>query len=189
MSGVPMTSFLVVLVQARLDVTHRVVAEVTGQPAGEARQTGQRCDLEARLVFLDEVQRIGDFLCGLACRRGQRDLFAAHREARFGGQADEGITPEAFATLHRFQQIGERFIGELEIQRQRRVEIGEGLDRPAGCGCSLAGQVAWNSCSVMGDSIKTSLVIFDDDGRTQRPVMRDHHRQLVVFGERSLCVM
>ena len=121
------TSGLCVLCQRVLDVAHRVVAEVAGQAAGEARQAGQRRDLEARQVFLDEVQRIGDFLGGLAGRRGQRDLLAAHRDARFGRQADEGVASEALAALHRFQQVGKRLVGELEIQRQRRVEVGEGF--------------------------------------------------------------
>ncbi len=126
-SGVPIASFFCCFGEARLDVTHRVVAEVTRQSAGETRQAGQRCDLETSLVFLDVVQRIGDLLCGLTSSCSQRDLLAAHRDACFGRQADEGIAPETLAALHRFQQVGKRFVGELQIQRQRRVEIGEGL--------------------------------------------------------------
>ena len=114
--------------QARLDVAHRVVAEVARQPAAEARQAGQRRHLEARLVVADEVQRIVGFVRGLAVWRWVSvTLLAAHRDAGLGGQADEGIAPEAFAALHRFQQVGIRLVGELEIQRQRRVEIGEGF--------------------------------------------------------------
>ena len=86
MSGVPMTSVLGRFGQPRLDVTHRVVAEVTRQSAGKARQARERRDLEACLVFLDVVQRIGDFLCGLAGSCDQRDLFAAHRDARAAGR-------------------------------------------------------------------------------------------------------
>ncbi len=32
-------------------------------------------------------------------------------------------------------------------------------------------------------------MIFDNNGRTRRPVIRNHHRQQVVFEKRSLCVM
>ncbi len=126
--------------QARLDIAHRVVAEVTGQAAGEARQAGQRRDLEAGLILADEIQRIVRFLGGFAGGSGQRDLLAAHRDARLGRQADEGITPEAFAALHRFQQVGERFVGELEIERQRRVEVGEGLRDQRDAVVALAGK-------------------------------------------------
>jgi hypothetical protein len=32
-------------------------------------------------------------------------------------------------------------------------------------------------------------MIFDNDGRTRRPVIQNHHRQQVVFEKRSLYVM
>jgi hypothetical protein len=57
----------------------------------------------------------------------QRDQRAAYRDAGIGGQADEGITPEALAALDGFKQIGKRLVGQLEIQRQWRIEIGKGL--------------------------------------------------------------
>src|SRR5690242_2262511 len=43
------------------------------------------------------------------------------------GQADKRITPEALPALHRLQQIGKRPVGKLEINGERRVEIGKGL--------------------------------------------------------------
>ncbi len=52
--------------QARLDIAYRVIAEIARQPAAEARQAGQRGDLEARLVFADEIQRIVDFVRGFS---------------------------------------------------------------------------------------------------------------------------
>jgi hypothetical protein len=52
---------------------------------------------------------------------------AVHADAGAGRQADEGVAPEALATLHRLQQIGERLVGELEIHRQRRIEVRQQL--------------------------------------------------------------
>ena len=44
--------------QARLDVAHRVVAEVAGEAAAEARQPGPQRDAEALLVGGDEIERV-----------------------------------------------------------------------------------------------------------------------------------
>mgnify|MGYP003347578405 CR=1 FL=1 len=57
------------------------------------------------------------------------DAFAtAHFEPRTRGEPDEGVAAEALAADHGFEQIGVRPVGELEIDRQRRVEIGESLE-------------------------------------------------------------
>ena len=44
--------------EPRLDVAHRVVAEVAGEAAAEARQAGPERDLEAGLPGGDEVERV-----------------------------------------------------------------------------------------------------------------------------------
>ena len=58
MSGVPSVVRFLRLRQLRLDVAHRVVAEVADEAAAEARQAGARRQLEARLILADEGQRV-----------------------------------------------------------------------------------------------------------------------------------
>ena len=114
-----------------LHVTHGVVAKVTHQSTAKTWQLGggvERRDLELRQIFFDGIQRISHRLLPCffaACEL--RALVAAHFETRFRGQANERVTPEAFTTNHGFEQIGIGLVGELEINRQRGVEIGEGL--------------------------------------------------------------
>ena len=49
-------------------------------------------------------------------------------QQRFGRQADERITPEAFTTHHRFEQEAVACAaGQFEVQRQRRLQVGKGL--------------------------------------------------------------
>ena len=43
------------------------------------------------------------------------------------GQANNGITPEAFAPLDGFKQIGMRAVGQFQIDRQRGIEIRQDL--------------------------------------------------------------
>ena len=124
------------LLQLLLDVAHRVVAEVAGQAAAEARQAGPQRHLEALLVGRDEVQRVAarclDHLA-VGDDLGQR-LGAEAAGAQQGArrQADEAVAAEALAAHHRFQQeavaaavLG---VGQLEIEGQRGFEVGEGLD-------------------------------------------------------------
>ena len=115
--------------KARLDIAHRVVAEAADQPAAETRQAGQGRHLEALEISVDERQRIARVgALGDAVARQYQDGPAAHVDARGRGEPDEGIAAEALAALHRFEQIGIGLVGQLEIDRQRRIEIGEGLE-------------------------------------------------------------
>ena len=90
--------------QAGLDVAHRVVAEIARQAAAETRHAGAQRDLEARLVLLDECQRVAVMgfadLAVAAPRCGARGWITARR------QADERIAAEALAAHHRFHQAG-----------------------------------------------------------------------------------
>jgi len=43
------------------------------------------------------------------------------------GEPDEGIAAETLAADHRLEQVRVRAVGELEIDRERGIEIGEGL--------------------------------------------------------------
>ena len=70
MSARPGVGGLAVCASLRLDVAHDVVAEDAGEPAAEARQSGQRRRVEALAVRLDERERIA--LERLDARRRRR---------------------------------------------------------------------------------------------------------------------
>jgi hypothetical protein len=114
--------------QARLDVAHRVVAEVARQAAAEARQAGPQRDLETLLVGGDEVQRVA--LEGLDDLAVGDDLGAEARGTQQAacGQADEGIAPEALAPHDRLEQEAEgAAAGELQVQRERGFQVRQRL--------------------------------------------------------------
>ena len=111
-----------------LDVAHRLVAEIAGQAAAEARQPRAKRGLEARLISRDEVQRVA--FVGLDHLAVGDDLAAQTRgtQQRARRQPDEGIAPEALTPHHRFQQEAVASAArELQVQRQRRLQVGEGL--------------------------------------------------------------
>ena len=113
-----------------LDETHGVVTKRANQTAAKARQAGQIRDLEAGHEFADIGHRIGMIAAfGDAVAVEQQDAAVFDANAGAGGEADERITTEALATVHRFQQIGIRFVGQLEINRERCIEIGKGFQR------------------------------------------------------------
>ncbi len=92
MSGVPSVSGVRLrLRELRLDVAHRVVAEVAGQAAAKARQPGPQRDLEALLVGGDEVERIAVVRSRRPRRRSRPRCRteAARAQQRARRQADE----------------------------------------------------------------------------------------------------
>jgi hypothetical protein len=116
--------------ESGFDVAHRVVAEGADQAAAEARQAGQVGHLEARHELGNEAHRVAVVASlGDAVAAEHHDRALDHRDARAGSQADEGIAAEALAALHRFEQVGVGVVGQLEVDRQRRVEVGEGFER------------------------------------------------------------
>src|SRR5262249_45086751 len=114
--------------QLAFDIAHGVVTEEADQSAAKARQTRtQRC-LEAGLASADEFQRI----LVLACLKQLvvaifGTVAPADFEARVSRQSDERIAAEALTALHRFEQVGPGTVGELEVDRQRCIEVGESL--------------------------------------------------------------
>ncbi len=111
-----------------LDIADGVVAEIADQAAAETRQAGLRGRLEARLILPDVLQRVVGSRAALELGVFELAAFvAAHLEPRFSGQPDERIAAEALAADHRFEQVGVRLIGELEVDRQRSIEVGEGF--------------------------------------------------------------
>ncbi len=111
-----------------LDVPHGVVAEIAGEPAAESRQPGLRRRPEAAQELAEERERVAfmaldDAACILDF--GERP---AHAQPHLGGQADERVAAEALAAHDRFEQERVALLRELQVQRQRRVEVGERLE-------------------------------------------------------------
>ncbi len=114
--------------QAPLDVAHAVVAEVADQPAVEARQAGQGRHVVARLELLDEGQRIGALVAlGFHAVDAHPRLVAVDAQHRARRQADDRVAAPFLAALHRFEQVGVGRVGQLQVDRQRGVEVGEGF--------------------------------------------------------------
>ena len=113
-----------------LDIAHHVVAEVADQPAGEARQARQIGHPVAVDEVLHEAERVGRLaVLDLDLVTQHADVVATHDDARLRRQAENGVAAPALAALHRFEQIGVRRVGQLEIGGQRRVEVGQRLAR------------------------------------------------------------
>lgn len=116
------------LAQAFLDITHAVITEVTHQAAIEAWQTSNGRHVVARLEFFDEGQRVlrlvgFDFDSVV----GHADVVIMHPQHSAARQADDRITAPLFPALHRFEQVGVRLVGQFQIDRQRRIEVGQGF--------------------------------------------------------------
>jgi hypothetical protein len=70
------------------------------------------------------LERLDDLAVGL-----DFDLRAARAQQCLRRQADERIAAEALAADDRLEQVCVRLVRQLQVQRQRRVEVGECLDR------------------------------------------------------------
>jgi hypothetical protein len=160
--------------ELRFDVAHRVVAEIADQSAREARQAGNVRHLEARHEFREVGHRVGVLAAfGDAVAGEQQNRRAGHGDARRRGEPDERVAAEALAALHRFEQIRVRAIGELEIDRQRGVEIGEGLEGDGDAVVALLGQTV-EIGFVHGDrrraaSMRLSTIASAESPRTSCP--------------------
>ncbi len=125
-------------------MAHGVVAEVAGQAAAEARQAGAQRHLEAGLVLLDEVERIAVEGFDHFAVLDDFGALAAGAHQGVGRQADEGEAAEALAAHDRLQQegvlAGVLGLGQLEVERQRGLEIGEGLGDERNAVVALVGQ-------------------------------------------------
>jgi len=42
-----------------------------------------------------------------------------------GREADDGVAAETLAAFHRFQQVGVRGVGEFQVDREWRVQVGQ----------------------------------------------------------------
>src|SRR5260221_12775516 len=94
------------LPEAPLDVAHRVVAEITGEPASEAQGPGGWRGAKRLEVAVDEFERIVDhFLLVAAAIARDRDLAARDFEALAGGEPHDRVAPEARAADDRVQEV------------------------------------------------------------------------------------
>jgi hypothetical protein len=76
----------------------------------------------------DEVQRVALVRLDHLPVGDDLGLEAAGAQQRARGQADEAVPAEALAAHHRFEQEAVLAAArQLEVQRQRRFEVGKGL--------------------------------------------------------------
>jgi hypothetical protein len=127
--------------QPGFDIADGVVAEAADQATAEARQAGGRSGTKALHVLADEVERVGVvFAFGDAIAVQHQHLMRIDHDPRRAGQADDRVTAKALAALHRFEQVGVGAVGQLQVDRQRRVEIGEGFERHRDAVVAFGGQ-------------------------------------------------
>jgi hypothetical protein len=132
---------LVVARQTRLDVADALEAEIADQPAAEAGQALDARHAVAAAQALDLGQRIGepapldDFVV-----LADLELVAAQRVHAPARQADDRIAAPVLAALDRLEQVGVGAVGQLQVHRQRRVEVGQHLARHRNAVVALGGE-------------------------------------------------
>ena len=102
--------------QARLDVFDALEAEPADQAAGEAGQAIELRHLVQRAQAFDFGQRVFDLTAfhdfAVFANFERMATEFVHPPRR---QADDRIAAEAFAALHRFEQVGMRAVGQLQV--------------------------------------------------------------------------
>ena len=126
--------------QSRLDVFDALETEPADQAAGETGQPRETRNLLRGAQTLDFGQRIGDFArFDQVAQLGHVQRMPGERVHAMRRQTDDGIAAEALATLHRLEQIRVRAVGELEIDRQWRIEVGQHLAHHRNQGMAVVG--------------------------------------------------
>ena len=114
--------------EPRLDVTDRVVAEVTNQPACKTRQPGELRSPISLLILGDPRQGVG---CPLFLERAvigfYADRVAADHEASPARQPDNGVASPFLSAVHGLQEIGVGASNELQVGAEGRIQIREDL--------------------------------------------------------------
>ena len=127
--------------KAGFDIAHGVVAEAADQPAAKARQTRQRRDAETFQIRADEIQRISVVrTLGNTVAIEQQNLPGIDDQTGRAGEADKRIAAETLAALDGFEQVGIRAVGQLEVDRQRRVEISKCFEGDGDAVIAFGGQ-------------------------------------------------
>ena len=127
--------------QAFLDIADAVVAEVADQAAVEAGEFRVWRHPVAGLEFLDEGQRV--FHLHVFFRiavGGDGDPVTRHRQHGAAGQPDDRVTAPPLAALGGFQQVGVGPPGDLQVDGQGGVEVGERFEYNGNPVVSLGGQ-------------------------------------------------
>ena len=70
----------------------------------------------------------------------QQHRAAMHFDARRGGQTDDRVASEALAALHGFEQVGVGRVGQLQVNRERGIEIRKGFEGNRNAVIALVGQ-------------------------------------------------
>ena len=109
-------------------MSDRVVAEIPGQAAAEARQARPRSGAIAAQKRSDERERVALVTLDDAAAILHFDLPAARANAKLRRQADERIAAKALATDDRLEQVGVALVGELEIERKWGIEVRKRLE-------------------------------------------------------------
>src|SRR5690606_33950191 len=99
---------------------------------GDAERGADRLDRGKRIVQLARLDRLAEILDAQAVP-AQR----VHAPAR---QADDRVAPPVLATFDRFEQVGVWSVGELQVDRQRRVQVGQHLAHERNAGASGGGE-------------------------------------------------
>ena len=118
-----------------LDAAHGVVAEVADEPAGHARQPRDVGYAVVAQACRDPVERV-DVVVALdrLAVADHAELARPHLDARRARQADDRVAAPLLAAVHRLEQEAVGPVGELQVRRQRRLEVGRdgGGERYAG---------------------------------------------------------
>src|ERR1700687_871213 len=115
--------------EALLYIPDRVVTKITDQAATEAGQAGVLRSSEARQIVLHVRQWVSD-----RDARNSISVFdfrafvAAHFQAAGRREADIRVPPEALTSYDGFEEVRVRLICELQIDGERCVEVGKGLE-------------------------------------------------------------
>ena len=116
------------LAQALFHITHAVITEIAHQAAVETRQAGDGRHVVASLEGFDEGQRVFSLVAfDLDAVVGHADVMVMNPQHGAARQADDRVTAPLLAALHRFQQVGVGLVGQFQVDRQRRVEVGQGF--------------------------------------------------------------
>ena len=112
--------------------------EVTHQATVKARQSGNGRYVVLLAQRFDLAERIGH-VAALGHFAGvfHFQLVAAQAIHALGRQADDGIAAPGGAPLDRLEQEGVRAVGQLQVHRQRRVEVGKHLTHQRDAGMTL----------------------------------------------------
>ena len=115
---------LVLIDQALLEALDNLVAEVADQAAGKHRQFGQARRPEFFLQFRNAIEWVLDGFCANSLTVLEyRQLAAAQFVTPLARQANNGVPAPGLPAFHGLEKIGIGFIRQVDINRQRRIQV------------------------------------------------------------------